>query len=124
LQSISSDTATQVDYIAPGAIPSSNPVSVQVAISGNPAIFSSTQITVINHVLVSVFPNSVTLPPLGVLGFTASVLGTANQAVVWQVQGSACFVIGTCGIITPAVRSRHPPRRLPQRHPGRRHQSG
>ena len=100
-QSISSGTATQVDYIAPGAIPSSNPVSVQLAISGNPAIFSSAQITVINHVLVSVFPNSVALPPFGVQGFTASVLGTANQAVVWQVQGSACSVIGTCGIITP-----------------------
>ncbi|HET7105390.1 MAG TPA: hypothetical protein VFI38_01170 [Candidatus Acidoferrum sp.] len=100
-QSINSGTSTQVDYIAPGAIPSSNPVSVQVAISGNPAIFSSAQITVLNHVLVSVFPNSVTLPPLGVQGFTASVLGTANQSVVWQVQGSACSVIGTCGIITP-----------------------
>jgi len=100
-QSITSGTTTQVDYIAPGAIPSSNPVSVQVAVSGNPAIFSSAQITVINHVLVSVFPSSVTLPPLGVQGFTASVLGTANQSVVWQVQGSGCSVIGACGIITP-----------------------
>jgi len=99
-QNINSGSATQVDYIAPGAIRSSNPVSVQVAIAGNPAIFSSAQITVINHVLVSVFPNSVTLPPLGVQGFTASVLGTNNQAVVWQVQGSACSVVGACGVIT------------------------
>jgi hypothetical protein len=99
-QSVPSGTATQVDYVAPGAIPSPNPVSVQVAISGNPTIFSSTQITVINHVLVSVFPNSVTLPPLGVQGFTASVLGTGNQAVVWQVQGTACSVSGACGLIT------------------------
>jgi len=99
-QSITSGTATQVDYIAPGAIPSSNPVSVQVAIAGNSTIFSSTQITVINHVLVSVFPNSVTLPPLGVRGFTASVLGTGNQAVTWQVQGSACAVGSACGLIT------------------------
>ena len=99
-QNVTSGTATQVDYIAPGAIPSSNPVSVQVTMAGNPGIFSSTQITVINHVLVSVFPNSVTLPPLGVQGFTASVLGTGNQVVVWQVQGSACSVVGACGIIT------------------------
>jgi hypothetical protein len=99
-QSVTSSTCTQVDYIAPGAIPSSNPVSVQVAIAGNSTIFSSAQITIINHVLVSVFPNSVTLPPLGVQGFTASVLGTGNQAVVWQVQGSACPVVGACGLIT------------------------
>lgn len=99
-QSVTSGAATQVDYVTPGGIPSANPVSVQVAISGNPTIFSSAQITVINHVLVSVFPNSVTLPPLGVQGFTSSVLGTGNQAVVWQVQGSACSVAGACGLIT------------------------
>ena len=100
-QSITTSTATQMDYIAPGAIPFANPVSVQVAIAGNPAISSSAQITVLNHILVSVFPNAITLPPLGVQGFTASVLGASNQAVVWQVQGSACAVGGACGSITP-----------------------
>jgi len=101
-QTITSGTPTQVDYIAPGAIPSSNPASVQVAVAGNPAISSSAQITVINHILVSVSPNSLTLPPLGVQGFTASVLGTSNQGVVWQVQGSACSISGACGSITPS----------------------
>jgi len=101
-QNVTTRSAMQIDYIAPGAIPASNPVSVKVAIAGNSAIFSSAQITVINHILVSVFPGSVTLPPLGVQGFTASVLGTTNQAVVWQVQGSACSVIGACGAITPS----------------------
>jgi hypothetical protein len=99
-QSITTSTATQIDYVAPGAIPFANPVSVQVAIAGNPAISSSAQITVLNHILVSVFPNAITLPPLGVQGFTASVLGANNQAVVWQVQGSACAVGGACGSIT------------------------
>ena len=101
-QSITSGTATQVDYVAPGAIPSSNPISVRVALAGNPAIFASAQITVINHILVSVFPGSVTLPPLGVQGFAASVFGASNQAVVWQVQGSPCTVRGACGAITPS----------------------
>lgn len=108
-QNITTNTATQVDYIAPGTIPSVNPVSVQVAIAGNPAIFSAAQITVINHILVSVFPASVTLPPLGVQGFTASVLGTGNQAVVWQVQGSACSVVGSCGFITTGGAFTAPP---------------
>src|SRR4029077_14615777 len=101
-QSVTTSSATQIDYIAPGTIPASNPVSVKGAIAGNSAFFSSAQITVINHILVSVFPGSITLPPLGVQGFTASVLGTSNQAVVWQVQGSACSVAGPCGPIPPS----------------------
>ena len=101
-QSVTTSTATQVDYVAPAAIPSSNPISVQVACAGNPEFSSSAQITVINHILVSVFPTSVTMPPLAVQGFSASVLGTGNQAVVWQVQGSACSVTGACGSITPS----------------------
>ena len=61
----------------------------RVASTGNPAFAASSQITVINHVFVRVLPNSVTLPPLGVQGFTATVLGTTNQGVIWQVQGAA-----------------------------------
>jgi hypothetical protein len=94
-------SATQVDYLAPGAMPSPNPVSVRVASTGNPALSASAQITVINHILVSVLPNNITLPPLGVQGFTATVLGTTNQGVIWQIQGAACGVAGACGSITP-----------------------
>ena len=101
-QIFASGTATQADYLAPGAIPATNPVSVTVATVGNPNLSASAQITVINHVLVSVQPNNVTLPPLGVQGFTASVLGTDNQNVVWQIQGTACTSSGLCGSITPA----------------------
>ena len=101
-QSLTSGTATQADYLAPGAIPATNPVSVTVATAGNPSLTASAQITVINHVLVSVLPSTVILPPLGVQGFTASVLGTENQNVVWQIQGTGCTSSGLCGSITPA----------------------
>jgi hypothetical protein len=101
-QSLTSGTATQADYLAPGAIPAPNPVSVAVTSAGNSSLSASAQITVINHVLVSVQPSSVTLPPLGVQGFTASVLGTSNQSVVWQIQGAGCTASGLCGTITPA----------------------
>jgi hypothetical protein len=50
-------------------------------------------------VLVSVQPGSVTLAPQAVQGFTASVLGTSNQSVVWQVQGTACSTAGICGSV-------------------------
>jgi hypothetical protein len=101
-QNFSGGPALQVDYVAPGAIPAANPVSVSVATAGNPAFVASSQITILNHVLVSVLPNSVALPPLGVQGFTATVLGTGNQGVVWQVQGSQCGASGACGLITPS----------------------
>jgi hypothetical protein len=101
-QILASGSATQADYLAPGAIPGTNPVSVTVAPAGNPSLSASAQITVINHVLVSVQPNTVTLPPLGVQGFTASVLGTGNQNVVWQIQGTGCTSSSLCGSITPA----------------------
>src|SRR2546428_840524 len=100
-QPVTSTTASQVDYVAPSAIPLPNPVSATAASAADSTKSASAQITVINHVLVSVLPGSVTLPPLGVQGFTASVLGTGNQNVVWQLQGTASGAAGVCGTINP-----------------------
>jgi len=100
-QTVTGAAALQVDYVAPGAIPSPDPVTVTAKSAVDPTLQGSSQITVINHVLVSVQPGNATLAPLAVQGFTATVLGTSNQAVVWQVQGSGCAGTGTCGIITP-----------------------
>jgi hypothetical protein len=49
--------------------------------------------------VVSVLPNNMTLAPLGLQSFTATVLGTTNQNVIWQIQGSACGTAGSCGTI-------------------------
>jgi hypothetical protein len=98
-QIVTNSTASQVDYVAPGAIPSPNPVSAMAVSAIDSTKSASAQITVINHVLVSVQPASVTLAPLAVQAFQASVLGTSNQAVVWQVQGTACSTAGTCGAV-------------------------
>lgn len=98
-QSVTGGSASQVDYVAPGTIPQPNPVSVTATSLADSTKSASAQITVINHVLVSVLPQSITLAPLAVEGFTASVLGTSNQSVVWQVQGSACASAGVCGSI-------------------------
>src|SRR5271168_171032 len=98
-QAVTSAAVLQVDYVAPGAIPTPNPVTVQATSTADATKSASSQITVINHVLVSVLPASVTLAPLAVQGFTASVLGTANQSVVWQIQGAACAGGAVCGSI-------------------------
>ena len=101
-QTVTSTTTPQVDFVAPGAIPSPNPVSISAVSAADSTKSASAQITVINHVLVSVQPGSVTVAPLAVQGFTASVLGTSNQNVLWQVQGTACSTAGVCGTITPS----------------------
>jgi hypothetical protein len=98
-QTVTSTTAPQIDYLAPGAIPSPNPVSATAVSAADSTKSASTQITVINHVVVSVQPASVTLAPLAVQRFPASVLGTNNQNVVWQVQGTACSITGACGAV-------------------------
>ena len=98
-QTVTSFATPQVDYIAPGAIPSSNPVSVTAVSVADSTKSGSAQVTVINHLLVSVQPGTITLAPQAVQGFTASVLGTSNQNVIWQVQGAACLTSGACGTI-------------------------
>jgi hypothetical protein len=98
-QPFSSGTSTQIDYVAPGAIPSPNPVSVTVSNASNPALSASAQITILNHVIVSVLPNSVTLAPLATQSFTATILGSTNQNVTWEIQGSGCGTSGTCGTV-------------------------
>jgi hypothetical protein len=98
-QSVTSGSALQVDYVAPGTIPQPNPVSVVATSAADATKTATAQITVINHVLVSVQPASITLAPLSVEGFTATVLGTSNQSVVWQVQGMSCANAGVCGAI-------------------------
>jgi hypothetical protein len=89
----------QVDYLAPGAIPNPNPVTVQATSLADLTKIAAAQITVINHVVVSILPNPVTLTPLATQAFTATVLGTTNQNVTWQIQGSACSIAGACGSV-------------------------
>ena len=101
-QTITSGASPQVDYVGPGAIPSPNPVTVSVKSAGDATLQASAQVTVLNHVIVSVQPGNVTLAPLAVQGFSATVLGTTNQGVTWQVQGSGCAGPGVCGTITPS----------------------
>ena len=96
---LTSSSAPQVDYLAPGLLPSPNPVTVQATSAADATKNATSQITIINHDLVSVLPGTVTLAPGGIQLFAASVLGTTNQSVVWQLQGSGCGASGACGTI-------------------------
>lgn len=98
-QPFSNGIATVVDYVAPGSIPSPNPFLITVSSTSNPSLTTSAVITIINHVVVSILPNNVSLAPLGTQSFTATVLGTANQSVIWQIEGSGCGTAGSCGTV-------------------------
>lgn len=99
-QPVFGPSSSPVDYLAPGAIPAPNPVTVQAVSAADATKSASAQITVINHVLVSVMPASVTLAPMATQSFTATVLGTPNQQVVWQISGTGCGARGgVCGAI-------------------------
>ena len=98
-QPVATASAGQVDFVAPGAVPSPNPVSATAVSAADSTRSGSAAITVISHVVVSVLPASVTLPPQAVQGFSASVLGTSNQSVTWQVSGTGCAAAGACGTI-------------------------
>ncbi|MGA2483670.1 MAG: hypothetical protein ABSF92_11210 [Candidatus Acidiferrales bacterium] len=89
-QSITTSSVSQVDYLAPGAIPLANPVMVQAVSQAAPAQIGFSQITVISHIVVSVTPSAVTLPPSATQPFAAAVLGTDDQNAIWQIQGPAC----------------------------------
>jgi hypothetical protein len=90
---------SQVDYQSPGALPTPNPVTVRATSLADTTRSATAQITVINHVVVTVLPSTATLAPLAVQRFSATVLGSSNQSVVWQIQGSACSMPGACGAI-------------------------
>ena len=52
-QLVATASATQVDYIAPAAMPASNPVTVRVVSTVDANAFATSEIAVINHVIVS-----------------------------------------------------------------------
>jgi hypothetical protein len=91
-----------VDYVAPAMVPTPDPVTVQAVSAADVSKSGTSQVTIINHVLVTVLPGSALVVPLGVQPFVATVLGTDNQNVVWQIQGAGCSSAGICGAITPA----------------------
>jgi hypothetical protein len=92
--------ATTVDYVAPAAVPAPNPVMLTATSLADPTRKSSASITILAHDVVSVSPLAATLAPASHQLFQASVAGTTNQFVTWQVSGAAC-ANSACGTIDP-----------------------
>jgi hypothetical protein len=99
-QALTSSSSATVDYVAPGGVPQPNPVAVTATSQEVPSAAASVPITILAHVVVGVSPPSATIGPQAIQPFTAMVLGTSDQNVIWQVQGAACSGTGSpCGRI-------------------------
>jgi hypothetical protein len=104
-----------VDFVAPGSVPNSNPVTVTAVSHADSAQDSSAALTIVaaGPVSISVSPPYVFLNPSSsqpdTQQFVAAVSGGANTSVTWAVQsavagegcaGSACGSINSAGLYT------------------------
>jgi hypothetical protein len=92
-------SGSTVEYLAPAAVPATNPVTVEAVSLADPERRGSAVVTVLASVIVQVSPSSVLVPTGGTQQFTATVVGTDDQRVRWSVAGTACGG-GPCGTIT------------------------
>lgn len=99
-QPVTISTDPTVDYLAPSSVPQPNPVTILATSQADSSQFASMPVTVLAHLVVGVSPPSVTVAPNTTQQFSATVQGTANQNVIWQLQGTGCSGTGApCGVI-------------------------
>jgi hypothetical protein len=79
-------------YSAPASVPSSANVSVTVTSVADPTKSASANVTLVaaTAILLSISPTSASVPAAGTDSFTASVAGTTNTAVTWNLSGAGC----------------------------------
>jgi hypothetical protein len=98
-QQISASNGGSVDYLSPAGVPSPNPVTVTATSQADSTQSASATVTILPHIVVSVLPGSASLASNGQQRFTATIGGTDNQQVTWNISGAGCGVAGSCGSI-------------------------
>ncbi len=89
-----------VDYLAPQAVPSPNPVTITAISQADVTKMASSAVTILPHDVVSVSPPSITLAPGASELFSAFIAGTVDQQATWNVAGAGCGGAGApCGTI-------------------------
>jgi hypothetical protein len=107
-----------IDYLAPVAVPASNPVALTATSNADPSKSANAAIKIVAtggaSSTVSISPTTAFLPPSGSsapsqLQFTATVTGNSNTNVIWSVAGgvtgagcggTACGTIDANGVYT------------------------
>lgn len=78
-----------VDYLAPATAPQPPAATVKAVSVADPAQFGSASVTILSQLAVSLSPPSATVPPTGTQAFLATVVGSPDQNVTWDVNGFA-----------------------------------
>jgi hypothetical protein len=106
----SSGVAGSADYVAPAAVPTTNPVTLTVTSQQDPSQMASAAITILPHLLVGVMPSAVTLAPNAIQSFHSTITGSDDQQVNWGISGAACAGAGNpCGTVDPTGQYTAPP---------------
>jgi hypothetical protein len=92
-------SSTAAVYTAPLVAPSPPSVTVSATSMAEPSKTASANVTILSVVVVTVTPASTSLATGATLQFNASVVGTSNTAVTWELQGSGCSA-APCGTIS------------------------
>jgi hypothetical protein len=86
-------------YTAPLVAPSPPSVTVAATSMAEPSKTASASVTIVSVVVVTVTPASTSLVTGATQQFNASVVGTSNTAVTWNVQGTGCSG-AACGTVS------------------------
>ncbi|HEV3254111.1 MAG TPA: hypothetical protein VG033_06875 [Candidatus Acidoferrales bacterium] len=116
--------AGSVDYLAPGTVPATNPVTLVATSQADPSQSGSAQVTIVNsqQVQVTISPPYAFVVPSSNLGnsmlqFSARVTGTSNLNVNWSVatavpgqgcSGNGCGTVDANGLYTAPMNAPSP----------------
>jgi hypothetical protein len=93
-----STSASSAVYLAPTVAPSPATVNVTATSVADPSKSASASVTIVPVVAVTVSPTNASVPTGATQQFNASVTGTSNTAVAWNVAGAGCSDVA-CGTI-------------------------
>lgn len=95
-------SSTGVDYLAPSAVPNPSGVYVTAMAAADPSRSAIAEMTIQPHLNVSLAPMNSVVAPSGTVEFAATVTGSENDGVTWQVgcSGNACGTITASGLYT------------------------
>ncbi|MGH9860590.1 MAG: hypothetical protein ACRD5F_11260, partial [Candidatus Acidiferrales bacterium] len=88
-----------MDYVAPVAVPATNPVKVSISSAADPAKSAEVQITIVSAVTVTVAPASITVSSGASQQFSATVVGSPDTTTHWSVAGTGCGGVA-CGTVS------------------------
>ncbi len=86
-----------MDYLAPSSVPSPSDAYVSATSAADNSESATAEIVILAHVVVAVAPMNAVVAPSGTVEFAATVAGTSNTGVTWQV---SCAASGACGTIS------------------------